>query len=378
MIKRLRDLTSGALGLLSIASSRWVLSGPRSVALAIADVCNTNCLMCWDHSPLVCRPEELPDKAKDGAGSRPPVFMDLQVFETIIRESRAMGTFRVVLCGHGDPSLNPHFDRMLALMEQLEMEPYVLTNGLSADESRARVWRATRAHFRFSLHAGDPDTWLRVHPTGTAKQYERLCRVIRTLSVTGRSRVSTMHVIHRANFRKVQAMVEQARDLGVKEILFRPVRAEGPLAQVVLSQEEETELRPELQRCLELAASHGIRTNLAEYLASNLYIRAGVLNTWHLYRQIPCYLGWIYAEFDRDGTMRPCINSDIALGKAGEVRLKEMWHSQLYWAYRRQGRRLPQRSEPVSGCACRACLMSKHNLNLYNLLHLKSFSFRQA
>ena len=66
------------------------------------------------------------------------------------------------------------------------MEPYVLTNGISVDEFRARLWAATRARFRFSLHAGDADTWLRVHPTSTAAQYDRLMGVIRTLCAAGK------------------------------------------------------------------------------------------------------------------------------------------------------------------------------------------------
>jgi MoaA/NifB/PqqE/SkfB family radical SAM enzyme len=187
-----------------------------------------------------------------------------------------------------------------------------------------------------------------------------------------------MHVLHRANFRNLQAMVEQARSLGVKDVLFRPVRAEGELAQLVLNAEEEVQLRLEMQRGLKLSARYGIRTNLEEYLANNLHIRAGILQTWSLYRKMPCYLGWLYAEFDRDGTMRPCINSEIAMGKAGETRLLDMWHSPCYWSFRRESRSLPARDEPVPGCQCRACLMSKYNANVYNLLHLKSLRFREG
>ena len=97
MIPRLRDLTSGARTLLGILSARRVFSGPRSIALAISDVCNTHCLMCWDHSPLVRRPPEPRHTEKSSNGPKPPVYMDPAVFETIIRESRDMGTFRIVL-----------------------------------------------------------------------------------------------------------------------------------------------------------------------------------------------------------------------------------------------------------------------------------------
>ena len=378
MVPRLRDLTSGARALLGIVTRKWALTGPRSVALSISDVCDTNCIMCWLHSPLLHREAGLPNTRKIGPDPGRQRFMDTAVFEAIIGESRALGTFRVVLCGNGDPALHPQFDRMLELMGRFEMEPYVLTNGLSVDEKRARVWAACPAHFRFSVHAGDVDTWLRVHPSGAARQFERLSRMIKSLAAAGRPRVSILNVIHKANFRGVRAMVDYARELGVKEILFRPAWADGELAQVVLDREQEAELRVELQRCLQLAADSGIRTNLYGYLVNNLYIRSGSVHTWSLYRKIPCYLGWIYAEFDREGTMTPCLSSKIIMGRVGEQRLRDMWLSPRYWAFRRDGRSLPRRSEPVEGCECRACRMAQYNVNVYNLLHLKSFKYSSA
>ena len=378
MPPRLRDLTSGALALLGILTARRVFTGPRSVALGISDVCDTNCLMCWCHSPLLPRRADPANTEEISRSPRRPRFMEPALLEGIIRESHALGTFRVVLCGYGDPALHPQFDRALELMRQLKMEPYVLTNGLSLDDQRVRVWASCRAHFRFSLHAGDVETWLRVHPSGNARQFERVSRAIKSLAAAGTPRVSILHVIHRANFRQVEAMVEQARELGVKEVLFRPVRADGELAQVILDREEEIELHRELRQCLQLAAGYGLRTNLAEYLANNLHIRRGVLDTWPLYRKIPCYLGWIYGEFALDGTMTPCINPKITMGKAGEKKLQDMWFSPRYWAFRRDGRSLPQRDAPVAGCECRACPMTSYNVNIYNLLHVKLLKLGEA
>lgn len=378
MAPRLRDLISGARALLGIISKKWVFGGPRSVALAISDVCDTNCVMCWCHSPLLQRGENLTNRQRTGGSSPRQRYMDPAVFETILRESREMGTFRVVLGGNGDPALHPQFDGMLELMEQLEMEPYVLTNGLSVDENRARVWAASRAHFRFSIHAGDEGTWLRVHPGGAPKQFERLSRVIRMLSKAGGPRVSTMHVIHKANFRNVREMVLHARELGVKEVLFRPVRAQGTLAQLVLDPGEQAELHQQLRYCEKLAAGYGIRTNLAEYLENDLCIRSGLVQTWPLYRVIPCYIGWIYAEFDLDGTMRPCLNSKIVVGRANDQRLRDIWLSPRYRAFRLESRSLPELGEPVKGCVCDACCMAKFNVNIYNLLHLKSLKYAEA
>jgi MoaA/NifB/PqqE/SkfB family radical SAM enzyme len=304
--------------------------------------------------------------------------MDSALFEQIIRESRELGAYRVVLGGFGDPALHPHFDRMLEVMMRLNMEPYVLTNGLALDEKRVETWATKRAHFRFSLHAGDVETWLRVHPGGTARQFERVSRAITALAASGVPRISAMHVIHKDNCNRVREMVEHARAHGVRHVLFRPVRAEGPLAAVVLSPEEQERLRRDLAACLQLAESYGIRTNLREYLENNLFIDEGALQTAELYHRIPCYIGWLYAEFDADGTLRPCLLSQIEMGRLGDKSLREIWHSPRYYNFRREARTMPTRGRLVKGCHCHACCMAKYNVNVYNLLHFKSLKYSDA
>jgi MoaA/NifB/PqqE/SkfB family radical SAM enzyme len=363
----IRDLSSGARSLAGIVSRNHVFAGPRSVALAISDVCNTNCIMCSCHSPLL--------EPKDVAAE---AYMEPRVFEGILRECQAMGTFRVVLGGNGEPSLHPQFDEMLKLMDEFGMQPYVLTNGLALDEGRVQLWASVRAHYRFSIHAGDEQTFLAGHPNGRPGQFARLTRAMKALVSSGVPRVSAMHVIHKANFRHVREMIEHAREVGLRQVLFRPVRALDALAPVVLSPEEGSELRAGFAPCLRLAETYGIHTNLREYLDNNLWIDSGKVDTVQLYRRIPCYIGWLYAEFDRDGTMRPCLHSKRAMGRVGERSIREMWSSPEYWAFRREARAVPRSCKPVGGCACNQCCMAKFNVNLYNVLHLKSFRFRQA
>ncbi len=375
--RRLRDLASGMKVLLGILSRRRVFTGPRSVGLTIANVCDTDCLMCGAHSPLL-KKSPVPDTMPTPAFYIRQPFMADSLFEACVQECHDMGTFRLVLGGNGEPALHPRFDNMLGLMRRFHMEPYLLTNGISLDSARVKIWAATPGHFRFSLHAGDPETWARVHPRNKPEQFEHLSRHIKELAAAGVPKVSTMHVIQKANFRQVRRMVEHAREVGVKEILFRPARADGGLSEVVPTAEEEQELHREIPQCLKLAESYGIHTNLAEYLATNLYSHQGKLDTWPLYKKIPCYVGYLHAEIDLDGTLIPCIFSKRVMGKVGVDRLWNIWDSPPYRAYRLEGRAMPRRGTPVKGCLCGACCMVKFNQNLYRLLHLKSLRYGDA
>jgi MoaA/NifB/PqqE/SkfB family radical SAM enzyme len=375
--RRRRDLISGVKVLLGILSRRRVFTGPRSVGLTIANVCDTDCLMCGAHSPLLQKPP-VPGAMPTMAFATRQPFMDNRLFESTVRELHSVGTFRLVIGGNGEPSLHPRFDDMLGLMKRFHMEHYVLTNGISLNDARVKIWGTIPGHFRFSLHAGDPETWGRVHPKNQPDNFERLSRHIKELAAAGVPKVTTMHVIQKANFRQVRRMVEHAREVGVREILFRPARNDGGVPQVVLSAEEEQELHRELPHCLKLAESYGIHTNLTEYMANNLYNRRGKINTWPLYQKIPCYVGYLHTEIDLDGTVVPCIFSKRVMGRVGVDRLGDLWRSPRYGAYRLEGRAMPRRGTPVKGCLCSACCMAKFNQNLYNLLHLKSLRFGEA
>lgn len=368
---RLGNLVSGARTLLGIISGRRVFGGPRSIALILSSTCNSACVMCWFHSPL------LASAGLDAETSDPqrPPFMDFALCEAIIRESRELGTHRVVLGGHGEPTLHPRFDDLLDLVAGLGMLPYVLTNGLAVDLGRAREWASRRAHYRFSVHAGDVETWLRVHPRGSAEQFRRLEGVLGCLAASDRAQVSTMHVLQKDNFRNARRMVEHAGSLGIREVQFFPVRIRDLLTEVLPDPEAEEELRGELRACERLAATYGIRTNLREFPESNHYTRSGVPETAALYRRIPCYVGWLYAEFDVDGSMRPCENSSIVLGRAGSQSVREMWNSPRYDEFRREGRAMPRSNTPVTGCPCDACCMPKFNINVHNLLRLRSLRY---
>jgi len=363
----IRDLWSGARSLAGIVSRNHVIAGPRSVQLAISDVCNTNCIMCAGHSPLL--------EPKDVVANR---YMEPRIFESFVRQCRAMGTFRIALCGGGEPALHPQCDDMLNLMARLGMQPYMITNGLTLDDTRLKLWATLRAHYRFSIHAGDEQTWLRVHPNGRSSQFQQLTHALKVLVASGVPRVSALHVIHKANFAQVREMIEHAREVGVRDVLFRPVQASNALSAVLLSPEEESDLRVGLRRCLGLAESYGIRTNIREYLNNGLWIESGKMNTAPLYERIPCYIGWLYADFDCDGTMRPCLDSKRVMGRVGERPIREMWNSPQYWAFRREARAMPRSRRLVAGCACSQCCVARYNVNLYNLLHLRSFCYGKA
>ena len=86
--------------------------------------------------------------------------MDNRLCREIIDELAALGTYKIIMGGHGEPTLHPQFDNLLDLVIGHRMMPYVISNGLTLDNRQAELWSGKPAVFRFSLHAGDIDTFV--------------------------------------------------------------------------------------------------------------------------------------------------------------------------------------------------------------------------
>ena len=359
MRKNIRDLTTGLRALAAVATHKSRLAGPRTVALILSRSCNSQCIMCWYHSPLnPPAPEpEIP-------------FMDGALARRVIGECRAMGTYRIVMGGHGEPTLHPEYDDLIDLVDDLGMEAYVITNGLDLDPERPRRWSRRRAHVRVSLHAGDPETWSKIHPNRDPADFEAAENHIRTIAGGPKATVSTMHVLQRDNLGSLRATVDQASRLGVASILYMPVRAEGCRSPVLVDAGQEEALREELHECARESERLGIRTNLRDLLRTWSFTIDGVPRTRELYSSIPCVIGYVYLEVDIDGTVRPCEESKRILGRAGNDSLRSLWRSDEYDEFRRLGRELPKGGGPVPGCQCTECTMAPFNVDIARVLRL--------
>src|SRR5918998_2951856 len=118
---------SRALRLRGIAEGR-VLTGPQTVHIDLANGCNTNCVTCWDHSPLL-------DEARPSAWKKKRVtFED---FNALAADLASMNSVEaVILSGMGDPFVNPDIYRIIEASKRHGWHVTVLTNALLADAER--------------------------------------------------------------------------------------------------------------------------------------------------------------------------------------------------------------------------------------------------
>src|SRR5262245_45478242 len=97
-----------------------VLTGPETVHIDITNGCNTNCITCWDHSPLLTNKRESRWKRQR---------VDASYVENLLDDVQSLGGLRaIILSGMGEPFSHPDIYRMIAAVKSRGLHLTIITN----------------------------------------------------------------------------------------------------------------------------------------------------------------------------------------------------------------------------------------------------------
>src|SRR5262249_20170158 len=130
--------------------------------------CNHRCVMCWDHPP---DDRQSPSTAVR-FGFKPPDFMSLKMFQSIVDDLHHLGTRRVDLVGRGEPLLNPAVVDIVAHAKKREMLVILCTNAARLTPAFSdRFVELGLDRLNVSLNAGTPETYPHIHVTESPTDY---------------------------------------------------------------------------------------------------------------------------------------------------------------------------------------------------------------
>jgi len=93
----------------------YTMKSYKDLCLSLLSLCNSRCIFCPFHSPLVGR--EMPKE-----------MMDFERVQQIIREASELGFEWVELGGEGDPSLYPRLHELIVLIKEHNMKVELVSN----------------------------------------------------------------------------------------------------------------------------------------------------------------------------------------------------------------------------------------------------------
>ncbi|HOY65593.1 MAG TPA: radical SAM protein [Candidatus Ozemobacteraceae bacterium] len=308
--------------------------GPETLHLDITNGCNTSCVTCWDHSPLLTTPRDPAWKSRQA---------DPEGLVRIVSEAAALGCLRnVIVSGMGDPLTHPRALYLLSELKALHLRVTLISNMLAP--SAAELPPSFADTILVGIHAADADGYRAFHPSGPENGWETL---MNRLSARRRDGCHDRHVqvICALNAPQLVPMIELADTFRAERVNFKLASLARETEAVRITDEQRRRLLAEwIPAAAERADRLCVRHNLATLRAQ---VEAGGAATAPI-ASVGCHMGDRYARIAVDGTVYYCCNTETAIGRLSDGQgFSELWRGQDWNGMRAR----LARGEYFPGCA---------------------------
>jgi MoaA/NifB/PqqE/SkfB family radical SAM enzyme len=327
-----------ALRLLGILCDH-AFAGPHTVHIDITSRCNTRCIFCGYHTPLI---NDRPWAANGWDQKQ----LDWELFEPMIRDLKKLRTVEdILLTGGGEPLLHPKILDMIEHIKAQNMHIILFTNGLLLNKNTAEsLVDLGLDKMYWSIHSASPETWMIQHPGSTMKTFPMVIDQMRHL-LAYRNKQSKKHpvivfvnVLSALNVHEAEKIVELACDLKVDEMRFQIMHyGNEQTNHLMLTEEHLKELYSKLPKMESMLKEAGIpllgnfRFQI-EQLIQNFNDENELKScdwAFDLYNRTGCWAGWFFSRTWVDGRMSFCCH-DRVIGNLNEGGFETNWNSKKY------------------------------------------------
>ncbi len=301
------------------------LVGPQTLHLDVTNGCNTNCITCWDHSPLLTL-------ARSAAWKRQRVEL-LDMFE-LVDDVRSLGGLRaVIVSGMGEPFTHPEIYDLLAGLKSRGLHVTVITNLIPADAER--IIALDIDQLLIGIHGASEASYRAFHPSFVHDEWSRLHAMLARFHAAGR-RYKQVQVICQDNVHELAAMVALAQRYDAANLNFKLASLAQGTETARITDAQRARLRSEWLPAARAAARDlGVDSNLDVFAAQ---VDAGGAATAPI-ADIGCFMGYVYARVLVDGTVLYCCNTEVRVGSLREQPFSELWRAPAWQALRERMRR---------------------------------------
>jgi len=319
-------MTSEHKQLMTAIAEGRVHRGPDTLHVDVTNGCNTNCITCWDHSPLLFRPKPVAWKRQRAEAAD---------VEALLDDALTLGGVRaVILSGMGEPFTHPDIYRLIAAVKSRGLHLTIITNLIPADAGR--VLELGVDQLLIGVHAASEGPYRAFHPSFRGDEWQRLLGMLGRFHQAGR-RFKQVQVISRVNAHEVVEMVRLGHRFDAQTVSFKLASLARGTEQTLITEEQRalllTGLVPE---AASVAGELGVTTNLDVFARQ---LGAGGVATAPI-EEIGCFMGHVYSRVLVDGTVLYCCSTEVVVGTlAHGARFSDLWRGPAWEALRARLRR---------------------------------------
>lgn len=317
------------------------LIGPRAVNIHITNVCNLQCLFCWDRSPLV-RPT-----------AKKKIYLELNILKGLISDCARVGVETICLEG-GEVMLYPRIKELFRFIKLYGLNLEIYSNCAFAPSLFSSFFYVDKV--RVNLSAISADSYKRIHGAKDLNVFPRvqdnLYRLSEMKKNFHRLQIQLIFIVNELNFGEVADMARLAEKVGADELVFKLVEATAATQHLILSDSSVEALKGFLReiksRCWKAKnnAQEIYRIICSKDFKKDCYAisRTAWHNDRYFYfkasagKKIRCLVGWFYGFVDLKGrVVGPCDNVGVAiLGNIHTASFAKIWFSPRYQRLRKK------------------------------------------
>ncbi|MCQ2505582.1 MAG: radical SAM protein [Lachnospiraceae bacterium] len=306
-------------------------SYPRRLVFELTNACNLNCVMC----------------GRNAADFKPTVF-DMEVFKSF---EPLMDTIEeVTLMGWGEPTIHPHFNEMLQIIDKHSARKYFCTNGMNLKKIKEAIFDYHVDVFAVSLDGATDETNGRIRRGSKIEQIkEDLKDIVRIKKEKGLKYpwINFVFCAMQSNIHELPDLVRLAAEIGIEEVkvVYLTVFGEDLLNETLWGSEDK--VKSIFDEALKVADELGIVMKLPHLVGEDI---AG--DAYHK----DCFVSWRDFFLGSDGFVRPCMSTPVQFFKYDMQRpFMDMWNDLKYQEYRKNVNAAESMDSP-----CKRCYQSSH------------------
>ncbi|MCF7907307.1 MAG: radical SAM protein [Candidatus Omnitrophica bacterium] len=204
-----------------ITKQKKIFCGPHTVQIDLTDKCNSSCVACWIHSPLVEEKKSFPEGKKQ---------LSFELVKSLINDLSDLGTQEVILSGSGEPFLYPEIKEVIKNIKSKNMYLNIITNASLIDEEMAELLVKCKVDLiTASIWAGDAETYSLTHPGKSEADFEKIKSNLKKLAFYKKRygslepHLKLYNVICSKNYRNIEEMVDFAKSMDADSLEFQVV-----------------------------------------------------------------------------------------------------------------------------------------------------------
>lgn len=306
-------------------------SYPRRLVFELTNACNLNCVMC----------------GRNAANFKPTVF-DMNVFRSF--EPLMDTVEEVTLMGWGEPTIHPHFNEMLEIINNHSARKYFCTNGMNLKKIKNAIFDYKVDVFAVSLDGATDETNGRIRRGSKIDQItEDLKEIVRIKKERGLTYpwINFVFCAMKSNIHELPDLVRLAAEIGIEEVkvVYLTVFEEYLREESLWGCDDI--IRENFEKAIAVGDELGIVLKLPHYVGEDV---AGD----KLHKD--CYVSWRDFFLGSDGFVRPCMSTPIQFFQYDMNKsFMDMWNSEEYQRYRKIVNDTNKMDSP-----CTRCYQSSH------------------